>query len=156
MIFLVSIVVFILVALSATVIALNFFDRRNTSNTNIILGTYAFDILCVILSISLVTIIPAKLALKYCDYTPTYSHSKPIYDLRGEYVTELEDDYMIYVISSDTNNIYERYLPKENTNIIDVETETPHIDYYSPKFKNKLVDLYFNQAFTIDKYDIYI
>lgn len=156
MIFLVSIVVFILVALSATVIALNFFDRRNTSDTNIILGTFAFDIFCVILSISLVTIIPAKLVLKYCDYEPAYSHSRPIYDLRGEYVTELEDDYMIYVISSDSNNIYEQYLPKENTTIIDIKTKTPYVNYYSPKFKNKLVDLYFGQSFTIGVYDICI
>lgn len=153
------IIIFVLVAsmMGFTCLSMNFFEKIHCESSFIsCLGTVLFSFIGVVVSIIMVTAVPANLAMKYCDYTPTYSHSRNIYDLRGEYVTELEDDYMIYIISSDSNNIYEQCLSKENTTIIDVETKTPYVNYYSPKFKNKLVDLYFCQSFTIGVYDICI
>ena len=156
MILIVIPIVIIISIVGFTYLSMTFFEKRHFKIATEAICTVLFSFLGVILSITLVVGVPARLAEKYCDYTPVYSHSKTIYDLYGDYITDSEDNYIIYVKSSDSNNIYERYLPKENTNIIDIETETPHINYYSPKFKNKLVDFYFNQAFTIDKYDIYI
>lgn len=152
-------VVFTFVLFFSIMGALNFFNKKINiiSDTTVFLGSAMFCVFCISLSMYLITAAPAKLALKYCDYEPIYSHSRPIYNLQEDYIADFdENNYIIYINDSDGNNIRPKYLSKETTEIFDVNTNTPHINYYSPKFKNKLVDLYFNQVFTIDKYDIYI
>lgn len=158
MILLTVIVVFIVVLFFSIIGALNFFDKREKcSDSTAFFGTMAFGVLCLILSMYLVIAVPVKLALKYCDYEPVYSHSRPIYNLQEDYITDFDENYyMIYTNDLDGNDIRPKYLLKETIEIFDIDTNTPCINYYSPKFKNKLVDLYFCQIFTINKYDIYI
>lgn len=151
-------VVFTIVLFFSIIGALNFFDKREkSSDSTAFFGSLVFGMFCIFLSMYLVTAAPAKLALKYCDYEPVYSHSRPIYNLQEDYIADFdENNYMIYTNDLDGNNIRPKYLSKETTEIFDIDTNTPYINYYSPKFKNKLVELYFCQVFTINKYDVYI
>ena len=96
-------------------------------------------------------------ALKHCNWEPAYSHSRHIYKLQDDYITEYDDNnYLIYVSQSDGNNIEPKIIPKDKVTIIDVDTNMPYLNYYAPHFSNKLINLYFCGMFTINQFDICI